>query len=287
MNNATPRPQQNIPKAILRTARFLEAISLKLATSFAAKLFTTPINHKTPKREEEMERNSTQRYVSVPKIQQRIRVFEYGKSDKKVLLVHGWSGRGTQLVSIAKAYIKQGYMTISFDAPGHGKSDGKTSHMGEFIESILELERIYGKFDIVIGHSLGGMSVMNSIKRGLKPDKAVLIGSADVVFDVFRGFIESLQLKPVVAEMLRAKFENKLQDKLSEYDVYQAAKEVNIPVLIVHDKQDKDVPVACADHIFKYLPNGKIYITDGLGHRKILGDKTTIKHIMNFTDTEI
>jgi pimeloyl-ACP methyl ester carboxylesterase len=287
MNNPKPKPQQDIPKTIIRTARFLEAISLKLASSFAAKLFMTPINHKLPKREEEMERNAVQTYVNIPKIQQRIRVFEYGKSDKKVLLVHGWSGRGTQLVSIAKAYVKQGYMIISFDAPGHGKSDGKTSHMAQFIESILELERIYGKFDVIIGHSLGGMSVMNSIKRGLKPDKAVIIGSADVVFDVFRGFIQSLELKPVIAEMLRARFENKLKDKLSDYDVYAAAKEINIPVLVIHDKQDEDVPVNCAEHIYKNLPNGRILITDGLGHRKILGDKTTIQHIMEFTETAI
>ena len=32
-----------IPKAILLTAKFLEVISPKLATLFAAKLFTTPI----------------------------------------------------------------------------------------------------------------------------------------------------------------------------------------------------------------------------------------------------
>jgi alpha-beta hydrolase superfamily lysophospholipase len=45
---------------------------------------------------------------------------------KKILLVHGWSGRGTQLFKIADELLKQGYSTISFDAPAHGKSPGKT-----------------------------------------------------------------------------------------------------------------------------------------------------------------
>ena len=40
-----------IPKTILVTAKFLEAISQKLATLFAAKLFVTPIKYKIPKRE--------------------------------------------------------------------------------------------------------------------------------------------------------------------------------------------------------------------------------------------
>ncbi len=67
----------------------------------------------------------------------------------------------------------------------------------------------------------------------------------------------------------------------------RVAKEVNIPVLVIHDKQDEDVPVNCAEHIYKHLPNGRIFITDGLGHRKILGDKTTIQHILAFTASEI
>lgn len=280
-----PKPQQDIPKTIIRTAKFLEAFSPKLATSFAYKLFVTPINHKAPKREEEMEKEAVQKYIDVPKIKRKIRVFEYGKSDKKALLVHGWSGRGTQLVSIADALRKEGYMTISFDAPAHGKSEGKISHMIQFIECIFELERIYGKFDLAVGHSLGGMSVMNAIKRGFTTDKAVIIGSGDVVLDIFEGFVESLHLKPNIALKLKAKFENRSKNTLSDYDVFEAAKTANISVFVIHDKQDKDVPVHCALHIYENLPNGKLLITDGLGHRKILGDTQVIKQIITFATT--
>lgn len=282
MEKQTPRPQQELPKSIIKTARFLEAFSSKLATDFAYKLFVTPINHKAPKREEPMEKEALQRFIDIPKIKRKIRVFEYGKSDKKVLLVHGWSGRGTQLVSIADALIKEGCMTISFDAPAHGKSEGKISHMLMFIESILELQKIYGKFELVIGHSLGGMSVMNAIKRGLIVDKAVLIGSGDIVYDIFSGFVESLQLKPNIVAKLGAKFEKKLGDTLTDYDVYDAAKNIHIPVFVIHDTQDKDVPVQCAENIHKHLPNGKLLITEGLGHRKILGDKKVISEIIQF-----
>lgn len=280
-----PKPQQDIPKTIIKTAKFLEAFSPKLATSFAYKLFVTPINHKAPTREEEMEKEAVQKYIDVPKIKRKIRVFEYGKSDKKALLVHGWSGRGTQLVSIADALRKEGYMTISFDAPAHGKSEGKISHMIQFIECIFELQRIYGKFDLTVGHSLGGMSVMNAIKRGFTTDKAVIIGSGDVVLDIFEGFVESLHLKPNIALKLKAKFENRSKNTLSDYDVFEAAKTANIPVFVIHDKQDKDVPVHCALHIYENLPNGKLLITDGLGHRKILGDMQVIKQIITFATT--
>jgi alpha-beta hydrolase superfamily lysophospholipase len=84
---------------------------------------------------------------------------------KKVLLVHGWSGRGTQLFKIADELLKQGYSTISFDAPAHGKSPGKTTIMVDFITTILEIEKQFGPFDAAIGHSLGGMSVLNNKKK--------------------------------------------------------------------------------------------------------------------------
>src|SRR5690606_26671794 len=277
-----PKNNQEIPTSIIKTAQFLEKLSPKLATDFAIKLFTTPIKHKLPKREEPMEQNTKQTFVHIPKIDKKIRVFEYGDGPRKALLVHGWSGRGTQLVSIADALIKQGYTVISFDAPAHGKSEGKVSYMTMFIESILELERIYGGFEVAGGHSLGGMSVMNSLKRGLKLKKAVLVGSGDIVHDIFEEFITKLGLKTQMLDRMKQKFEKRFQDKLSNYDVFEAAKNIDIPVFVIHDTQDQDVPVKCADHIYKYLKNGKILITEGLGHRKILGDKAVVQEIITF-----
>lgn len=277
-----PKNNQEIPTSIIKTAQFLEKLSPKLATDFAIKLFTTPIKHKLPKREEPMEQNTKQTFVHIPKIDKKIRVFEYGDGPRKALLVHGWSGRGTQLVSIADALIKQGYTVISFDAPAHGKSEGKVSYMTMFIESILELEKIYGGFEVAVGHSLGGMSVMNSLKRGLKLEKAVIVGSGDIVHDIFQEFITKLGLKPEMIDRMKQKFEKRFKDKLSNYDVFEAAKNIDIPVFVIHDTQDQDVPVTCAYHIHKHLKNGKLLITEGLGHRKILGDKTVVQEIVSF-----
>ena len=94
-------PSLQIPKSILFTATILERISPKLTTLFAARLFTTPIKYKIPKREWQMEEQSRKTKLYIPIIQKKIQVYHYGESNKKVLLVHGWSGRGTQLVKIA------------------------------------------------------------------------------------------------------------------------------------------------------------------------------------------
>lgn len=286
MNMSKKKQKQSqvieIPKAILLTAKLLQAISPSLTTKFAAKLFTTPIRHKLPKRELHMERESVQKSIPVSEINKEIVVYEYGKSDKKVLLVHGWSGRGTQLVKIADELLKMGYMTISFDAPAHGKSKGNYSIMTEFIASILELEKQYGKFEYAIGHSLGGMSVLNAIKQNLQVKKAITIGAGDIIQDIIDDFIKKLELQPEYGIKLRDHFEKRFAGKMDDYSAYKAAKEIKIPVLILHDQEDDDVSVKAAHHIHEHLNGSELMITNGLGHRKILGDEMVIKRIMDF-----
>jgi pimeloyl-ACP methyl ester carboxylesterase len=271
-----------IPKLILITAKFLQFISPKLTTVFAAKLFTTPIKYKIPRRELEMDKNSNQEIVFIPTINKSIMVYHYGKSDKKILLVHGWCGRGTQLVKFADALLKLGYSTISFDAPGHGKSGTKTTIMPEFVASSLELQKQFGPFEAAVGHSLGGMTLINAIKRGLNLKKVVIIGSGDKIKDVLLDFVKNMKLNANVADRMRIYFEKKFGEKLEDYAASYAAKSVNIPALVIHDENDYEVPIICGKNIFNHLSNGELYITKKLGHRKILGDKTVIEKTINF-----
>lgn len=282
MNTSKPLA---IPKFILLICKILSHISTNAITWFAAKLFTTPIKHKVPKRELAMDHQSQQQLLQVPAINKSIRVYEYGSSAKKVLLVHGWSGRGTQLFKIADALLKEGYSTISFDAPAHGKSPGNSTVMIEFIAAIFELEKQFGPFEYAIGHSLGGMAVLNAAKTGLKVQKIAIIGSGDVVQDILDNFVLRLQLQPSISINLRRYFENKYGGNLDHYSAHKAAEKLEIPILVIHDKNDLEVPVAAGIHIHKHVKKGELILTEGLGHRKILGDARVIQKIIEFTTT--
>lgn len=280
-----PIKSLKIPQFIIISCKICALFSTKLVTSYAAKLFTTPIKHKVPKRELEMDSKSVQKIIHVPAIGKNIVTYQYGESDRKILLVHGWSGRGTQLFKIADELLKNGFSTISFDAPAHGKSKGKSTIMSEFIASILELEKQFGPFEIAIGHSLGGMSVLNAIKDGLQTNKAIIIGSGDIVQDILDEFISKLGLKQEISERLRNLFEEKYHVKMDDFSAYRAAQKVKIPVFVIHDNDDPEVPVKAGIHIYEQLEKGTLYLTDGLGHRKILGSQNVIKKIMNFIKT--
>ena len=271
-----------IPKFIILSSKVITFLSTRLGVIFASKLFTTPIKHKVPKRELEMDKKSEQQMIDVPSINRKINVYEYGKSSKKVLLVHGWSGRGTQLCKIADEMISLGFQTVSFDAPAHGKSPGSSTIMVDFIASIIEIDKQFGPFEIAIGHSLGGMSVMNAIKEGFMVDKAIIIGSGDIVEDITDDFISKLGLKPKMSKLLCEYFEKKYGRKMEDYDAYKAAEKSLIPTLVIHDKNDPEVPVKASIHIHKHLKNGELMLTERLGHRKILADQQVIEKIINF-----
>ncbi|PAM92940.1 alpha/beta hydrolase [Flavobacterium sp. IR1] len=286
MTKKVKNPTQSIkiPSIIILSCKICALISKKLVTQYAAKLFETPIKHKIPKRELEMDRKSIQKLLFVPAIEKTVITYEYGQSPKKALLVHGWSGRGTQLFKIADELIKKGYSIVSFDAPAHGKSKGSTATMADFIATILEIEKQYGPFEIIIGHSLGGMSVLNAIKRGFKVNKAIVIGSGDIVQDIVDDFITKLELKSEISQRLRNHFENKYNLVMDDFSAYKAAKTIDIPVLVIHDKDDPEVSVKAGIHIHENLPNGTLFLTEGLGHRKILGNQNVIKKTLEFIE---
>lgn len=271
-----------IPKIILITAKFLEVIAPKLAIKFAAKLFTTPIKHKTPKREFQMDEESIQEQILIPSINKKIVVYKYSQGDKRILLIHGWSGRGTQLYKIANELVNLGYQTISFDAPAHGKSSGNNTIMTEFISSIIELEKQFGPFEFAIGHSLGGMALLNAIKTNLKVKKAIIIGSGDIIQDIIDDFISKLKLNPQNGIMLKEYFEEKFKIEMDYYSASRAAKEITIPVLVIHDENDDEVNIKAAHNIHHHLKNSELMITNRLGHRKILGNTEVINRIIKF-----
>ena len=282
MPNKKSPTETQVPKIIILIGRFLYRISPVLAEKFARKLFITPIKHKIPKREFHMEAASQQSKLFVPSINKEIVVYTYGNSNKKILLVHGWSGRGTQLVKIADAFLENGYATISFDAPAHGKSGTKTTLMLEFIESILEVEKQYGPFEFAVGHSLGGMSILNAVKKGLQIKKAVVIASGNSVINIVNTFTEKIGLPNKVAVLMKSNFEKKYHLEMESFSAYVAAKEVKIPVLVIHDEDDEDISVSEAYHLAENLSNKEILITNNLGHRKILGDSKVIEKIVEF-----
>ena len=278
----TPVQRLLVPSYILATGKLLTAISPFLASRFAAKLFLTPFKYKLPKREKKMDRESIQTPLMLPHYQREIIIYEYGNSSRKILLAHGWSGRGTQLAVMAEDLLKAGFSVVSFDAPAHGKAPGKMSMMPHFIEAIEVIEKQYGPFEAVIGHSLGGMSALKAVSNGLPVKKLVIIGTANSVTHITREFAQNMKMNNEVAARMKSYFDKKFEVDMDTLSGAVSAEGVKIPTLVVHDEDDVDVHVSSAHEIHESLENSELYITTGLGHRRILGNPEVINKIIQF-----
>lgn len=278
-------PKKNsfeIPNSILKTGKFLQFFSNNLASNFALKVFTTPPKFKVPEREEMMRKSAKNISVNVPSIQKEVNIYEYGFSKTKILLVHGWAGRGTQLYEIADKLLEHGMMVISVDLPAHGLSNGKNTNLPECIATLEHLNEKYGPFEAAIGHSFGGITLLASLAKKEYLNKLAVIGTEASNIKILDLFVEKLKLKPRISKIMRKQIKSKFKVDLESLAAMVSSKKVRIPTLVVHDTQDNDVDVSSAYKIRQNLANGKLIITNGLGHRKILRDHNTINSIIGF-----
>lgn len=286
MKNSSAKKNSNqvfsIPKSLINTNKFLQRISLKLSAKFLSRIFETPPKFKTPERELMFRKSAQSQKLSIPSIQKEVTVYSYGFSKKKVLLLHGWSGRGSQLYHLADKILENRMMVISVDAPAHGLSSGKTTNMLEYLETIKTLDQKFGPFHAAVGHSWGGMSLLNAMARDFKVEKAVSIGADDKISEVIGSFVQKFEGKPGVVPIILNHYSKLFKVEIDEFDANKAAKKIETPTLVVHDTEDLFVPVSSAYTIRQNLENGALLITNQLGHHKIFKDAGVIDKVVKF-----
>ena len=271
-----------VPLLLKQSLSLIEGISPEMGMRVAAHIFSKPLRFKLPEKERKALAHCHEEWVAVPEINETIRCYEWKTKGEKVLLAHGWSGRGTQLYAIAESLHEKGYNVISFDAPAHGKSTGKITNMLKWSATIKTLNNHYGEFDICIGHSLGSMAILKYCEQASNVKKIITIASGDLMRTIFDNFIMSVGLKPKTSERMKTYFEDKYNININEYDASYAVRQHLIPTLIIHDEDDLDIDVSCAVNIHKQHPNATLMITKGLGHSRILRDKKVIHKIISF-----
>jgi len=278
----TPKKNTRITKTVVNFAKFLQFIAIPLAGNFVLKIFQSPLNHQMPQREQMMYKSAVKERLKIPAINKEIQVYKYGYSKNKVLVLHGWAGRGTQLFTISDKLLENRYMVISIDGPAHGFSEGKRTNLTEFSETIKEIQDKYGPFEAAIGHSFGGMVLLKSTADFLKINKLVVIGTANDVRNIIHDLATKLHLKAAVAEYVLKKLTKQFKTNLETVTSAASAQKIDIPTLVIHDTGDREVPVSCAHKIRQNLQKGSLLITHNLGHQRILKDNSVQNRIIEF-----
>lgn len=210
-------------------------------------------------------------------------VMQWGESDRTVILVHGWNGRGSQMGAFAAPLVEAGFRVVAYDLPAHGRSPGDNTNIFKAINTLETIAKLYGPVHAIVGHSFGGMLTALALKEGLQVKCVVCIAMPGSLQWLFDNFVRFLALPKTVLkilnQMINAEFGADIWDRLSVTD---ASRKLSTPVLIIHDELDSDVSWKEAEIITDFWQGAKFLKTSGLGHRRILRDPTIVRAVVDF-----
>jgi len=266
------------------TFQLLEYTSPKIAGWWAMRLWLSTHRFSEPTREKDWSKSA--RISKLPHKYGPITLYHWNEQQidaPRVLLIHGWNGRGLQLAGFVNPLLQLGFQVISFDAPGHGRSPGNQSNLLRIADVATEISKSVGPIDSIIAHSFGAMVMAHIIKDGLKIRKAVAISSpknADYLID---EFCSVLKIKNSSKENFLHRIDIRFGENiLAKISAINNIKNLSIPGLIVHDINDRDIPVEHAQALNDAWPESKILITKNLGHQRILRNEQVINSTVDF-----
>lgn len=203
--------------------------------------------------------------------------------DKSVLFIHGWTGRGTQIVNYIDRLNAAGFRVISFDGPAHGGSPGRQTSVLEMTDVVLAIGGHYGKIDAAITHSFGGMVLAYAMSLGLNIEHAAMICPPDNLKVILENFQRILRLpESVMRALIRKSFATHGRVIDNALDTANNLKQSSCKGLVIHDEDDTDVSWHSGEKIATAWPGAKFIKTRGLGHRRIIHDSEVIKNITDF-----
>jgi hypothetical protein len=280
MNTASSGAQDysSTKNIVSRFYPIVEKTLPRTARNWARKQFFTPLPIKFRKKELEFLKTSKASFL--PFNDKQIAVYEWGKG-KTIVLQHGWAGKGVQFIEIIKELTKNGYHVVAIDAPSHGHSTGKWTSAFEFIELINFLTHHFVSIHAFVGHSMGGLVLLNVLALGERLNKVIIINTPTKSESVMNAFLGVIGGSSKTGEFIRSFVLDKYDVPFNSLFTPKILPEQSEKVLVIHDRKDRQVGFDTIEVTKELLPNARFYFTEGLGHTRILYDKGVAAKIVS------
>jgi pimeloyl-ACP methyl ester carboxylesterase len=266
----------------------LSRVSPAGAAVVAERLFLSPRRWKRPDAERELLARA--RRLELPTANGKLRAWEWSPAEAhaaalrapRVLLVHGWEGRGAQLGAFVDPLVALDFRVVTFDAPAHGDSPGDRSSLFHFADAVTRARDAFGPFHAIVTHSMGGAATLWANRHGPLAVRIVMVAPPIDLRDFTRVFSRMLGLPEEVRARVHERLAARFGVPLAEVQAEAVARTMRVPALVVHDEDDRDVPVACGEAIARAWPGAELVKTKGLGHTRILRDPHTRDLVVRF-----
>lgn len=203
-----------------------------------------------------------------------------------VLLVHGFEGNRAQFAAIVEALVGRGFAAVALDVPAHGESAGDELTAVKFIAAIERTLARLGPVHAVIGHSLGGAMSLYSVARSGGSRRVAVVSAPSSLMRELKRFAAALGLSERGTRAFIASVETHVGRPAADFDVRHLAGKVDLPLLMIHDQNDRQVPVVEAARTAHVLPGAELMVTRGLGHNRLLADPAVVNALVAFVAQE-
>lgn len=266
-------------KTQIKILQFFSYVFPYWAAKKAAQLFLTPVKHKRPESEMAWYQSAQKQTVL-----DGVALYQWGdlSSDKKVLLVHGWEGRGTQMAAFMPALVDAGYCVYALDGQAHGDSLGQQLNAGLYARTLVQVANVIGPLESVIAHSFGAGCSVVACHMGMKVKKIVHIGGPQDYFDVINDFLNVVKISGFSRKLFIEILKRKAKIDINLIHIKKTGLSLKQNVLIVHDTLDKEVKYQHALALHEAWRGSQLLTTEGLGHRRILKDPDVVARVASF-----
>jgi pimeloyl-ACP methyl ester carboxylesterase len=259
----------------------LSRVSPDGAAAVAERVFLTPRRFARTRGEEDV--LASARRERLVTLRADLAAWEWGPpAGPVVLFVHGWEGRGSQSAALVPRLVDRGFRVVAFDAPGHGDSPGSRASLPDFGDAVEAAARTFGPLHAVVSHSMGGAAVLWACRGGPVASRFVMLAPPIDMRDFTRALARMLglgeDLRSRVHQRLAARFRVPLEAMRAEF----LAPRMRAPLLVLHDEDDRDVPIQCGETMAAAWPGARLVKTQGLGHQRILRDAAALEEVVRF-----
>ncbi len=254
-----------LAKSIGLYVNALAYISPKIAAGEAFKVFSKPRRGKIGPHHQGFLDSNIEPKLRVDNLE--IQPYKWSGTGKTIILVHGWESHSHRWKEIIKRLQQEDYNIIAFDAPAHGYSSGKYLYVPIYSKVLDQIIEVY-KPSVLIGHSMGGMTVLYNQAQDTAQnmEKLVILGAPDKLESLVDQYQNILNLNKKAMMALEEFFQRRFNFRTKDFSSSAFAKKIQIPTLLIHDKEDTITPASGSRAIHKALENSEYMETEGLNH---------------------
>lgn len=290
-------------QAIRLGLRGAGAVSPRLGGRMAFRLFCSPPRRKAAPKADARDVFARAEVEYLPHDGEELAIYRWQRADStpergQILFAHGWGSQASSSHAFIDPLLGLGFDVVAYDAPGHlGTINQGTrprvkrrTTLPASGAALLAVADHVGPIEAVVGHSYGGLvgafvaAGAPPLDRSLPVKRLVLISSPDRFGDVARQFADVLRLSDSVHAQVVQWIEKYTEQPIDELSTGKWLAASGLPALVVHDRQDREIPFANGESSAAAAPSARLIATDGLGHRRILRDAGVIESVVDFLD---